>query len=90
MQILGIQLAPLAGWTAGFAVLLGLTAGGLPGAEASAQEARLAVGDRAPAFPSPLASTAGESPGATKLSLEDVLGKKNIVLAFYVADWSGG
>jgi len=50
----------------------------------------LEVGDKAPEFPNPLPSSAGENPGETKLSLSDVLGKKNIVLAFYVADWTGG
>ncbi len=41
-------------------------------------------------FPNPLPSTAGESAGAAKLDLQAALGKKNIVLAFYVADWTGG
>ncbi len=50
----------------------------------------LKVGDEAPAFPNPLPSSAGEKPGEVQLSLKDVIGKKNIVLAFYVADWTGG
>jgi hypothetical protein len=50
----------------------------------------LKVGDRAPDFPSPLASRAGEKPGAVNIQLADFIGKKNIVLAFYVADWTGG
>jgi hypothetical protein len=50
----------------------------------------LKVGDRAPEFPSPLASSAGDKPGAVKIQLADFLGKKNIILAFYVADWTGG
>ncbi len=50
----------------------------------------LTVGDEAPEFPNPLPSSAGETPGEVKISLGDVLGKKNIVLAFYVADWTGG
>lgn len=59
-------------------------------AEAMPQAKKLAVGDRAPAFPAALPSTAGERPGAKKIALDEVLGKKNIVLAFYVADWTGG
>ena len=50
----------------------------------------LEVGDRAPEFPNPLASSAGDKPGAVKVQLADFIGKKNIVLAFYVADWTGG
>ena len=56
---------------------------------ASAQ-GQLKVGDRAPEFPQPMASSAGEKPGAVKVQLSDFIGKKNIVLAFYVADWTGG
>lgn len=72
---------------------LGLAAGltavaGTP--EAVAQDVSLRVGDKAPMFPNPLPSTAGESPGAEQLDLTAALGKKNIVLAFYVADWTGG
>ena len=72
---------------------LGLVAGlatvaGTP--EAVAQDVSLRVGDKAPMFPNPLPSTAGESAGAAKLDLSAALGKKNIVLAFYVADWTGG
>ena len=58
--------------------------------EAAAQDVSLRVGDKAPGFPNPLPSTAGESAGAAKLDLSSVLGRKNIVLAFYVADWTGG
>jgi hypothetical protein len=53
-------------------------------------EAALEVGDKAPEFPHPVASTAGEKPAEVKLQLSDFVGKKNIVLAFYVADWTGG
>ncbi len=67
---------------AGVALSLPLAAG--------AQTMNLKVGDRAPMFPNPLPSTAGESAGATKLGLDAALGEKNIVLAFYVADWTGG
>ena len=68
---------------------LGLLAGaGAP--DAVAQDVSLRVGDKAPRFPNPLPSTAGESPGAVKLDLSSALGRKNIVLAFYVADWTGG
>ena len=58
--------------------------------DAMAQDVSLRVGDKAPMFPNALPSTAGESAGATKLDLQAALGKKNIVLAFYVADWTGG
>ena len=71
-----------------------LVAAGLPAAaetpEAMPQNGPLKVGDRAPAFPAPLPSTAGERPGARKIALEEVMGQRNIVLAFYVADWTGG
>lgn len=50
----------------------------------------LKVGDKAPEFPNPLASSAGEKPGAVKVQLADYIGKTHIVLAFYVADWTGG
>ncbi len=72
---------------------LGLAAGltvvaGTP--EAVAQDVSLRVGDKAPMFPNALPSTAGESAGAEMLDLSAALGQKNIVLAFYVADWTGG
>ena len=65
-------------------------AGAVPAAGAPVQDGLLQVGDRAPMFPAPLPSTAGERPGARQIALDEVLGKKNIVLAFYVADWTGG
>jgi hypothetical protein len=61
----------------------------LAGVGAQAQ-GTLEVGDKAPEFPHPLASTAGEKPAEVKIQLADFLGKKNVVLAFYVADWTGG
>ncbi len=70
-----------------FAVLL---AGLFLPLAAGAQTMQLKVGDKAPMFPNPLPSTAGESAGAVSLDLGDALGRKNIVLAFYVADWTGG
>ncbi len=75
-----------------FAALLGVVvlAAGSLAPDAAAQNGPLQVGDRAPAFPNPLASTAGERPGASQIALQDVIGEKNIVLAFYVADWTGG
>ena len=73
------------------AVGLALGLAALSGAsEAMAQDGPLKVGDRAPTFPEALPSTAGERPGARRIALDEVLGKKNIVLAFYVADWTGG
>lgn len=71
-------------------LLAGSALGVPPGSEPPMQEGLLKVGDRAPMFPAPLPSTAGERPGARQIALEDVLGTKNIVLAFYVADWTGG
>jgi peroxiredoxin len=59
-------------------------------AAAAWAEDQLEVGDKAPEFPQPMASSAGEKPGAVKVQLADFIGKKNIVLAFYVADWTGG
>ena len=79
-------------WLSGL-LALGLVAGLAAVAappEAVAQDVSLRVGDKAPRFPNPLPSTAGESAGATKLDLSAALGRKNIVLAFYVADWTGG
>ena len=71
----------IAAWIAALVIL---------GASAVTAQETLAVGDKAPEFPNPLPSSAGENPGETKIALSDVLGKKNIVLAFYVADWTGG
>ena len=48
---------------------------------------KLNVGDKAPDFSLPLA-TKDSITEAMKLS--DVIGKNNIILAFYPADWSGG
>jgi hypothetical protein len=59
-------------------------------AAAAWAQAPLKVGDKAPEFPNPLPSSAGDKPGAVKVQLSDFLGHKNIVLAFYVADWTGG
>jgi hypothetical protein len=75
------------------ALAVGLVAGlavtaGAP--DAVSQDVSLRVGDKAPMFPNPLPSSAGESAGAEKLDLTAALGRKNIVLAFYVADWTGG
>lgn len=77
-------------------LLTGLLAGGpalaSPGSapEGVKTAAKLKVGDRAPAFPAALPSTAGERAGEKKIALSEVVGEKNIVLAFYVADWTGG
>ena len=48
---------------------------------------RLAVGDKAPDFTLPLAT---KDTIVQALKLSDVIGKDNIILAFYPADWSGG
>ena len=57
----------------------------------SAQEGRakeLKIGDRAPDFLLPYATKDSVSEDSLKLS--SVVGKKNVILAFYPADWSGG
>jgi hypothetical protein len=72
-------------------VVVAMAALALISAVASAEaQGMLKVGDNAPDFPHPLASTAGEKPAEIKIQMSDFLGKKNIVLAFYVADWTGG
>ena len=48
-----------------------------------AQAAPLAVGDKAPDFTLP-------DQNGTKVSLSQFLGKKNVVLAFYVLAFTGG
>lgn len=45
------------------------------------------VGDKAPDFSLPCAT---KDSITDALSLSDVIGKNNIILAFYPADWSGG
>lgn len=54
----------------------------------AAHSVELRVGDRAPDFTLPCATK--DSIYAEDLKLSDVIGKSNIVLAFYPADWSGG
>jgi peroxiredoxin len=48
----------------------------------------LAAGDPAPDFALPYATK--DSVAADELKLTSLLGKRNIILAFYPADWSGG
>ena len=48
----------------------------------------LKVGDRAPDFRLPYATR--DSISSDSLSLASLVGKRNVVLAFYPADWSGG
>ena len=48
----------------------------------------LNVGDKAPDFTLPYATK--DSVASEDLKLSSLFGKKNIVLAFYPADWSGG
>ena len=50
--------------------------------------APLKVGDPAPGFDLPYANR--DSVASDSLSLAAMVGKRNIVLAFYPADWSGG
>ena len=53
-----------------------------------AQKDSLKVGDIAPDFALPYATK--DSVAEDSLKLSTLIGKKNIVLAFYPADWSGG
>jgi peroxiredoxin len=55
----------------------------LVGAGALAQAAPLQVGDKAPDFTLP-------DQTGTKVTLSQFLGKKNVVLAFYVLAFTGG
>jgi peroxiredoxin len=48
---------------------------------------KLSVGDKAPDFSLPYAT---KDTLVDALKLSDVVGKNNIILAFYPADWSGG
>lgn len=58
-------------------------------AVAYAQEtASLKVGDSAPGFALPYATR--DSVAGDTLTLAKLVGKRNVVLAFYPADWSGG
>src|SRR5262245_23027602 len=50
--------------------------------------APLKVGDRAPDFLLPYATR--DSVARDSLTLASLVGKRNVVLAFYPADWSGG
>jgi peroxiredoxin len=67
-------------------VLYATTIGFLSAQEANKNE--LKVGDPAPDFSLPYATK--DSVAEDSLRLLSLVGKKNIVLAFYPADWSGG
>ncbi len=54
----------------------------------AAYSGELRIGDQAPDFTLPCATK--DSIFAEGLKLSDIIGKSNIVLAFYPADWSGG
>src|SRR5262249_16730068 len=69
------------------AVMIGFLAmmtGGVGSSAAAAPQ----VGDRAPDFTLPYATR--DSVGSDSLVLSSLVGKRNLVLAFYPADWSGG
>jgi peroxiredoxin len=55
---------------------------------ALAADAPLHVGDAAPDFTLPYATR--DSVASDALTLSSLVGKRNVVLAFYPADWSGG
>jgi peroxiredoxin len=52
------------------------------------QEQLLKVGDKAPDFSLPYATK--DSVSRNKIQLSSQIGKENIIIAFYPADWSGG
>jgi peroxiredoxin len=60
----------------------------LAGAAAADPAAPLQVGDPAPGFVLPYATR--DSIARDSLSLAGLVGRRNVVLAFYPADWSGG
>lgn len=64
--------------------VLGITILAIPGQAADAPK----VGNQAPEFTLPAASKDSIMSGG--LSLKSQIGKNNIILAFYPADWSGG
>lgn len=67
-----------------FGILM-MMAGGMGTSDA---EAAPQVGDRAPDFTLPYATR--DSVSKDSLTLSSMIGKRNLVLAFYPADWSGG
>jgi peroxiredoxin len=71
------------------AVVLGILFFADSGARPSERTVALKVGDPAPDFALPYA-TKDTIVFTPPLKLSDEVGKKNIVLAFYPADWSGG
>ena len=60
----------------------------LAGAVCADDAAPLHVGDTAPGFALPFATR--DSVARDTLALASVVGQRNVVLAFYPADWSGG
>jgi peroxiredoxin len=60
----------------------------LAGIAVAETAAPLKVGDRAPGFVLPYATR--DSVARDSLALDALVGKRNVVLAFYPADWSGG
>jgi peroxiredoxin len=70
------------------AMMLGLLALMTGALGASPAGATPQVGDRAPDFALPYATR--DSVSGDSLVLSSLIGKRNLVLAFYPADWSGG
>jgi len=60
----------------------------MTGGMGAAAEAAPQVGDAAPDFSLPYATR--DSVASDQLVLSSLVGRKNVVLAFYPADWSGG
>jgi peroxiredoxin len=69
-------------------LLIGLVALMCAGAALADTDAPVRVGDVAPDFSLPYATR--DSIAGDALKLSSVVGKRNVVLAFYPADWSGG
>jgi len=69
-------------------MIIGLLAMALGGSSAQAAAPAPQVGDVAPDFSLPYATR--DSVAKDTLDLKSLVGKHNLVLAFYPADWSGG
>jgi peroxiredoxin len=69
-------------------LLVCLLALGIAGAASADSPDSLRVGDKAPDFSLPYATQ--DSIADNDLTLSSVVGTRNLVLAFYPADWSGG
>lgn len=67
---------------------IALLAAGSAAIALAAPDATLKLGDKAPDFSLPYATR--DSVADDSLALSSLVGKRNVVVAFYPADWSGG